>query len=58
MEIVLITLGVIFAFVFGARFIWFLIEFVGGLMWNISGVFIFWAVAIFSLMFYANLVSH
>lgn len=58
MEILLITVGIIFAFVFGARFIWFLIEFIGGLFWELSGVIVFWGFFIFCFIFYVNFVSH
>jgi len=59
METLLIVLGITFALVFGAKVIWSFIIVVGGFFWNLSGAILAYALVVFGLMVYTNIVlSH
>lgn len=55
MDIILYALGCFFLLVFGIRFIWFVIDYIGKLFWNISGIMIAWTFGFFLLIMFANL---
>ena len=46
MDTVLYALGIFFLVVFGIRFVWFVIDYIGKLFWNISGIMICWTFGI------------
>jgi hypothetical protein len=55
MDIVLYALSAFFLVVFGIRFVWFVIDYIGKLFWNVSGIMICWTFGILLVfMFYKS----
>ena len=54
MDIVIMSLAVFFGVIFVFRLFWFLIESIGEFFWNLSGMMIFWTLAIFLFIVFAK----
>lgn len=57
MESIFIVLGMTFAVVFLAKFIWSFIILVGGFFWKISSILIVYAFLAVGIIFYVNVVN-